>query len=251
MLKPTRKPYGYKELLVYQKAEELQKHCSLLTSHFPHSSHYSPSTPLKTLLALADQMNRSARSTKQNIVEGWKRNSTSEYYEFLGYSIASNAELEEDCNDIWNGKYPELMGVKGLMGEKGEMGIMGERGTPSAPLTPLSSSTFPTSPAYPVSPTPSAPLTPSSLSSPFDDIESLPFYPLDKNLPPIVQLKLKCKELNYLLERLQKSLAAKMGKENTLTSRDKFQLMENEKKKVNQFEKGILNQYDIKNRKDD
>ena len=83
--------------------------CTGLTSVFPKT---------KTLIALADQMNRSARSVKQNIVEGWKRNSTKEYYEFLGFSIGANAELEEDCMDIWKGIYPELKGIKGVMGER-------------------------------------------------------------------------------------------------------------------------------------
>ncbi len=32
------------------------------------------------------------------------------------------------------------------------------------------------------------------------DIEKLSFYPMPENLPSIVQLKLKTKELNFLLE---------------------------------------------------
>lgn len=169
MIKQTRDSYGYKKLLVYKKADELQSEISRLTSHFPLS---------KTLLALSDQMQRSARSTKQNIVEGWKRNSTSEYYTFLGYSIASNAELEEDCNDIISGKYPELMGKKGIMGIMGERGVL--------------------------------------------DVERLPFYPLDAHLPPIVQLKLRCKEINFLLDRLQKSLVNKMEKDHALSATDRM-----------------------------
>lgn len=184
MLKPSRQPYGFKNLLAYQKSEELQKECSLLTHPFP---------PLKTLYALSDQMNRSARSVKQNIVEGWKRNSTQEYYDFLGFSIGALTELEEDCDDIWKGIYPELMGIRGVMG------------TPSTPLSPPACSTL------------SAPLNP---LPPFD-IEKLPFYPLDKNLPPVVQLKLRCKELNYLLHQLQKSLEQKMEGEKTLSAGDR------------------------------
>ena len=60
MLKPHRKPYGYKDLLVYKKAEALQKETEVLTRKFPKT---------KTLIDLADQMVRSARSGKQNIVE--------------------------------------------------------------------------------------------------------------------------------------------------------------------------------------
>ena len=152
-------PYGYRELLVYKKAEEMQSVCAHLTSHFPPFSHSSRS---KTLLALADQMDRSARSVKQNVVEGWKRNSTKEYCEFLGFSLGANAELEEDCNDIIKGVYQEM----GLKGEKGEIGL--------------------------------------------EAVERLPFYPLDSRLPPVVQLKLRCKELNMLLQKLQNSLEKKM-----------------------------------------
>ena len=236
MLKEARKIYGYKDLLVYKKAEELQKECSLLTSHFPHSSH---SIPLKTLYALADQMNRSARSVKQNIVEGWKRNSTKEYYEFLGFSIGACAELEEDCDDIWKGFYPDLMGIKGIMGEKGNEKIIkksgtvegmgneeiieknkttGEKGAPSSLLTPL---------------------------IPFD-IEKIPFYPLDKSLPSVVQLKLRCKELNFLLEKLQKALVLKMENEKTMSANDKLKIINKQKQEEQKFEKEILSKYNIK-----
>lgn len=167
MIKQARDSYGYKKLLVYKKADELQMETSRLTSLFPHS---------RTLFSLSDQMIRSVRSTKQNIVEGWKRNSTSEYYTFLGYSIASNAELEEDCNDIISGKYPQLIDRKGIMGKKGEMG----------------------------------------------EIEKLRFYPLDAHLPPIVQLKLRCKEVNFLLDRLQQSLVSKMEKDHHLSPQDRM-----------------------------
>ena len=177
MIKPPRNLYGHKKLLVYQKAEDLQKATSHLTSLFP---------PLKTHYSLADQMNRSARSVKQNVVEGWKRNSTREYYEFLGYAIASNAEVEEDCNDIWRGIYPKLMGIKGLMGERGEEGLMGERREL--------------------------------------DIEKIPFYPLDAHLAPVIQLKLRAKELNFLLDRLQQSLVDKMNNEQTLSIKDKLNI---------------------------
>ncbi|KKR21940.1 MAG: hypothetical protein UT50_C0002G0031 [Candidatus Moranbacteria bacterium GW2011_GWA2_39_41] len=197
MLKPPRQPYGFKKLLAYRKAEELQMECSRVTAQFPK---------YKTLIALADQMDRLARSAKQNIVEGWKRNSTKEYYDFLGFSIGANTELEEDCNDIWRGAYLDLMGITGVMGEKGiksEMGdvekgkmeIMGENGNRAPHLIPFN------------------PLVPL-------DIEKIPFYPLNKNLPPVIQLKLRCKELNYLLSQLQKSLEVKMLQEKTLSGGD-------------------------------
>ena len=109
MLKQSKSPDGYKYLLVYKKAEELVAETLSYTATFPKD---------KTGIGLADQMDRSARSVKANIVEGWKRNATHEYYTFLGYSIASNAELLEDYLDICLGRYEE----KGIKGEKGRKG---------------------------------------------------------------------------------------------------------------------------------
>ena len=194
MIKPDRKPYGYRELLVYRKAEQMQMNCSELTHQFPRT---------KTLIALADQMDRSARSVKQNIVEGWKRNSSKEYYEFLGFSMGANSELEEDCDDIWKRMYPELLAERGVMGEKGERGEM--------------------------------------------DIEKLKFYPLDLNLPPVVKLKLQCKELNYLFTQLQKSLVEKMQSEHTLPRAEVFRIQEQEtKKREGDFEEDFLKPLGLK-----
>ena len=174
MLKQSQNPYGYRNLLVFKKSEELLEECLKLTRLFPYT---------KTLYDLADQMNRSARSVKQNICEGWKRNMLHEYYQFLGYAVASNAELEEDCTDIWKGYYKELMGIRGVTGEMGVIGEMGEGRL---------------------------------------EIEKLKFYPLDKKLPPVVQMKLRAKEVNFLLHRLQEGLAAKMREEHALPARDRF-----------------------------
>ena len=179
MIKPPRNSYGYRELLVYKKAEELQLSLAEFVSRFPLS---------KTLSSLSDQMERSARSTKQNIIEGWKRNSTNEYYQFLGFAIASNAELEADCTDICIGVYDskglKRVDTRGLKGAKG-----GKWG----------------------------------------NLESIPFYPLPPFLPLPLQLKLRAKELNYLLEKLQQSLADKMKKEKTLSAADIMRLQEKER----------------------
>ncbi|MFA6973330.1 MAG: four helix bundle protein [Parcubacteria group bacterium] len=233
MLKPSRQPYGFKNLLAYKKAEELQMECSRLTAQFPKQ---------KTLIALADQMDRSARSTKQNIVEGWKRNSTKEYYDFLGFSIGANTELEEDCNDVWRGAYPGLMGIRGVMGEvKGEKGLMGEGEIMNKRDVMGEKGIMEGSPSSPG-------LSPLTLLNPLIllDIEKIPFYPLDRNLPPIIQLKLRCKELNYLLYKLQKALENKMRQEKTLSvgdmARDRLQEMDNNKKHGADF----LEEYGLK-----
>ena len=110
MLKQANSPDGYKHLLVYRKAEELVTETLRYTATFPKD---------KTGVGLADQMDRSVRSVKANIVEGWKRNATHEYYTFLGYAAASNEELMEDYRDICLCRYEEK-GIKGGKGRNGE-----------------------------------------------------------------------------------------------------------------------------------
>lgn len=186
MIKPPRNPYGYRNLLVFQKAEALQLACSAFTAEFPSE---------KTLIALADQMDRSARSTKQNIAEGWKRNSTGEYYQFLGFAVASNAELEEDCTDI----------IKGIYGGKGLKGV-GEK----------------------------------EMEKWGGDLESIPFYPLNPLLPLPLQLKIRAKELNYLLDRLQRSLLDKMKTEGTLSVADRTRANQQKEEAARRWFEGYL-----------
>lgn len=158
----SKKPEGYRDLLVYKKSESVQTFTISMVATFPRT---------KTFVDLADQMSRSARSVTKNIVEGWKRNTTSEYLQFLGFSVGSNSELMEDAADIVTGKYPELMGMRGVMGDNGPM--------------------------------------------PRDELDSLPFYPLSAALPNAVKLFLMCKEVNFLLYKLQQSLDSKMDTELT------------------------------------
>lgn len=108
----SKKPEGYRDLLVYKKSEAVQTFTISIVATFPRT---------KTFVDLADQMSRSARSVTKNIVEGWKRNTTAEYLQFLGFSVGSNSELMEDAGDIVTGKYPELMGIKGIMGDNGRV----------------------------------------------------------------------------------------------------------------------------------
>ncbi len=73
-------------------------------------------------------MNSSARSGKRNIEEGFKRATTKEYISFLGFSIASLAELRgdyEDClkqgkitKDIWEEMERLLRGEDVMLGRQ-------------------------------------------------------------------------------------------------------------------------------------
>ena len=153
--------------------------------------------------------------------------------------------------DVWKGVYPELKGIKGVMG------VMGERGIPSTPLSRSAHSIFISSSASSSYSTPSAlsshasnslipsPLTNFTPSAPLSlsDIEKLQFYPLNPSLPPIIQLKLRCKEINFLLSKLQKSLEDKMTAEHTLSAADRFKKSQtHQNKDKDWYEKTLADQ---------
>lgn len=102
--KRRKKPEGYKELLVYKRATELQDFVYKITENFP-----------VTERRRREHMRDSSRSTKQNIVEGWKRETTQQYIDFLSYSFGSLGELKEDGKDclklrlITQKEFEELM----------------------------------------------------------------------------------------------------------------------------------------------
>jgi len=85
-----KKPEGYKELLVYKRAVELQDFVYKITEKFPTNEHRR-----------REHMRDSARSVKQNIVEGWKRETTQQYIDFLSFSFGSLGELKEDGEDCF------------------------------------------------------------------------------------------------------------------------------------------------------
>lgn len=87
------KPDGYNELLVYKRAEELRLEIQKITAALPYSEQRRKV-----------HLNDSARSVKQNIVEGWKRSTTQQYYEFLSFSLGSLAEIKEDIKDLYEDK---------------------------------------------------------------------------------------------------------------------------------------------------
>lgn len=85
-----KKPEGYKELLVYNRANELQDFVYEITEKFPTNERRR-----------REHMRDSARSVKQNIVEGWKRETTQQYIDFLSFSFGSLGELKEDGEDCF------------------------------------------------------------------------------------------------------------------------------------------------------
>lgn len=83
-----RNPLGYKVLRTYQQGEEIYELVKKFTGLYLHQ--------LKDSRLIA-HMNDSARSIPRNIAEGYGRNNTKQYYEFLGFAFGSLLELLEDC----------------------------------------------------------------------------------------------------------------------------------------------------------
>lgn len=75
---------SYKDLLVWQKAITLVKEIYLLTKTLPEEEKFG----------LISQMRRCAVSIPSNIAEGWGRNSTKSYVQFLTIARGSLLELE-------------------------------------------------------------------------------------------------------------------------------------------------------------
>lgn len=81
-------PKGYQYLGVWQNAALLRILVRVFTKGLPRREY-----------RLKAQMDDEARSIKRNIEEGWKRPTTSEYLQFLGYSQGSLEELRGDIRD--------------------------------------------------------------------------------------------------------------------------------------------------------
>lgn len=75
---------SYKDLLVWQKAITLVKETYILTKELPEEEKFG----------LVSQMRRCSVSIASNIAEGWGRNSTKSYLQFLRITRGSLFELE-------------------------------------------------------------------------------------------------------------------------------------------------------------
>lgn len=83
-----RNPLGYKVLRTFQQGEEVYELTKKFTASYLHPIADS---------RLIGHLNDSARSVPRNIAEGYGRNNTKQYCEFMGFSFGSLLELLEDC----------------------------------------------------------------------------------------------------------------------------------------------------------
>ena len=88
-------PKGCQYLAVWQNAALLRVLVRKFTITLPLDK--TLNQPLE--YRLKAQLDDAARSVKRNIEEGWKRPTTSEYLQFLGYSQASLEEVKGDIRD--------------------------------------------------------------------------------------------------------------------------------------------------------
>jgi len=103
-----RNPLGFKNLLTWQQANEIYQRAKILVSKLP-----------KKYFRIINHLIDSARSVKRNIEEGFKRTTTSEYIEFLGFSRGSLEELHGDLMDLEKDIEGNPKGFKGI--SKGEI----------------------------------------------------------------------------------------------------------------------------------
>ena len=75
---------SYRDLRVWQEGMALAEACYLLTKRFPKDE----------LFGMTSQIRRAANSVPANIAEGYGRDSTGEYIQFLRVSQGSLKELE-------------------------------------------------------------------------------------------------------------------------------------------------------------
>jgi four helix bundle protein len=80
----NKKIESYKDLLVWQKGIELVGDVYLITKKLPKEETYG----------LTSQIRRAAVSVPANIAEGWGRNSTKNYVQFIRIACGSLYELE-------------------------------------------------------------------------------------------------------------------------------------------------------------
>lgn len=75
---------SYQDLTVWQKGMQLAEDCYRLTRRFPREE----------LFGMTSQIRRAAASVPANIAEGWGREGTREYIQFLRVAQGSLKELE-------------------------------------------------------------------------------------------------------------------------------------------------------------
>ncbi len=98
-------PEGYKYLVAWSNAVLLRSLIRLLTNGLPRSEYRRK-----------NQIDDAARSVVRNIEEGYKRSTTSEYLQFIGYSQGSLEEVKGDIRELTEDGFLRTVGGSSLAG---------------------------------------------------------------------------------------------------------------------------------------
>jgi four helix bundle protein len=105
---------SYKDLIVWQKGIELVDELYSVTKGFPKEE----------MFGLTNQIRRAAVSVPANIAEGWGRNSTKNYIQFIRISIGSLYEIETQLIIANNQNYITNQKKSALSARIDELGKM-------------------------------------------------------------------------------------------------------------------------------
>jgi four helix bundle protein len=105
---------SYRDLRVWQAAIELAVSCYELTKKFPASETYG----------LTSQIRRSGTSIAANIAEGYGRDNTGSYVQFLRVAQGSLKELETHVIIAWRVGYLQASHEEDLLHRSDEVGKM-------------------------------------------------------------------------------------------------------------------------------
>ena len=98
-------PEGYRFLVPWSNAVLLRFLIRLLTNGLPKSEYRRKA-----------QVDDAARSVVRNIEEGYKRATTSEYLQFIGYSQGSLEEVKGDIRELTEDRFLRTVGKSSLAG---------------------------------------------------------------------------------------------------------------------------------------
>ena len=105
---------SYQDLTVWQKGMQLAEECYRLTRQFPKAE----------MFGLTSQIRRASSSIPANIAEGWGREGTREYLQFLRVAQGSLKELETHLilsHRVEMVREDEVVPLLGLCSEVGKM----------------------------------------------------------------------------------------------------------------------------------
>ena len=105
---------GFRDLIVWQRAVQLSLSLYRLTKGFPREE----------VFGLTSQLRRAGVSVASNIAEGWGRQTSGEYKQFLGMARGSNLEVQTQlviAAELLYGSQLDLQTAEGLSFEVGRM----------------------------------------------------------------------------------------------------------------------------------